>query len=100
MKQIPEEILARMVFKTNSEEHANAVPQLIKLLPVEQQCPDCPQIVKDRVVDIKQRQTPYKHWRAYCLSCKLCKNPDTGKFDISQYDLDAVYRHKLKKSDK
>jgi hypothetical protein len=101
MMQIPPEIEQRLVYKTrkNADDECAAFPQVEKLTPVELTCDSCNKIVVDRRTEIKTHAWPMRHWREYCLSCKMYKNPETGVFDVKAAQAPSFFRnHTLSKN--
>ena len=69
MKDIPEEIKARLVFRkpTAHEEHILPVVN-VKPLP-DTQCNDCDETAPHRR-EFARVTTPFAHWREKCVTCK------------------------------
>lgn len=93
MKQIPPEIEQRIVYKKRKTDDVAAFPQLQKIKPVELNCDSCDKIVVDRRTEIKTYTFPKRHWREYCNTCKMFKNPETGVFDIKITQAPSLFRN-------
>lgn len=93
---IPQEILARCVFKAPKDDESNAIPILVEVKSLARDCDDCGQDGSNRVVHMKHYKKPYSHWRRYCTRCARWKNPLTGAWDMTNNSIDAYYRNNKK----
>lgn len=60
----------------------------VRLKKTQRKCPDCDLIVdSDRRVHINYNSNPINHWKAHCNKCRLCANPETGKFDTTSSEI-------------
>jgi hypothetical protein len=94
----PKFITDRCKIKTNK--HSPHHPRVEEIKPFPKPCEDCGNIV-DRVIEMNIVQSPKPYWRVYCKSCRLYKNPVTGKFEISDSrKLNFVFKTENPKIDK
>ena len=54
-----------------------------KILSNVRACEGCNRQVKDRKVEYKLHQTPKRHWRERCSTCGKTRDPETGKFSLT-----------------
>jgi hypothetical protein len=59
-------------------------------------CSDCDNMVKNRIVSIKQYLFPIKHWRRHCNICNGFEDPRTGKFNLRGIATQNVYNAVLR----
>jgi len=96
-KQIPRNILARLVFQ---EGHLQNEERVKSIVHEPNPCEYCGQMVEDRREIFRQYQSPVPHWRKRCVTCGLFWNPDTEKFDLTAHDSLAFFRTKYTRKDK
>lgn len=75
-------------------------PEIVKVKHQPTNCDDCGRLCPEgRRVERKLHQTAQPHWREYCTTCELYKDPHTGKFDLpklgAHQKFNDFYRVKL-----
>lgn len=66
-----------------------------KFKPQQEVCEDCNLVVENRRVDLwisPEGKKHFAHWKYKCSTCKLYKNPNTGKFDLNHKDAHQVFK--------
>ena len=91
MKQIPKEILSRLVFETPNK-HNDHLNLRIKKVCATAPCESCGmELDAERRVRLQRNQEPKPHWREYCYSCKLVSHGGTNDWQQTQ-ELNAKMR--------
>ena len=70
----------------------------VKIKHQEQPCDDCGLAVTNRRVHITLNTQPIRHYRYYCNKCRLCRNPETGEFDLRPTELTKLQRLRIKEA--
>lgn len=68
---------------------------LYKLVDRPLPCEDCGLLVDvtTRKVRWSKNQHPFMHWKKGCNKCKLYLNPDSGKYEFTQFQINEYYRN-------
>lgn len=87
MKEIPIDIRKRIVFKSahgNSDSDIIHYPPIDHITHAEVICEDCPNLVKDRRIEMKLNVKPTAHWKTTCKNCGKIQHPLTKEFSLDQ----------------
>ena len=80
----PEVIERHGVSMTLESDNNPTIGWCIKnLKTVEEQCNDCGDSVKNRIVQHKLYFSPRKHWRENCKNCQMIRDPYTEEFTLT-----------------
>jgi hypothetical protein len=103
MKELPKEILERIVWKKRTTQWNESDPdEIAEILPLNGVCDDCGrEIETSRTVQCRltKSQAVKSHFKVKCSICNLYRNPDTGKFDLDYQEINSLYRLVLHKKD-
>lgn len=87
MNSMPKEIQDRIIWKKRIHPGDNL--EIKQIIHHPQPCEDCGQTVVNRRVkmSVSQSKTHAAHIKTHCTACKKYKNPVSGKFDCSLYEV-------------
>lgn len=81
----PEDIYrAGQEFQITKDLNPTLAVEIKKMKPVKRNCQHCGLVVTNQVIQKRLLSFPEMHWRETCSSCKMTKNPETGKFDLEE----------------
>jgi Zn finger protein HypA/HybF involved in hydrogenase expression len=89
MNKLPQDIACRCDIKI--KDHLEKITEIAPLGP----CESCGAVLdKERKVEMRMIEYPYKHWRYRCASCGKYKNELTGEYDCDVKTANAICRQK------
>lgn len=90
----------KLIAWRESQPNESVPPEILRIKVQSKNCEDCGRLCPEgRRVECKQHSTGRTHWREYCTTCELYKDPATGKFTLpklgSHQHFISFYRPKL-----
>ena len=79
------------VFELDKDSNQTWAYEVKKLKNTVRKCDYCDDLVKNQVINKRVLFHPEPHWRETCNSCKMTRNPETGKFDIKDIKVAAFF---------
>ena len=93
---LPKEILERITWKETKRTTDPELPTIVRIAPIVKECEQgCGKIIYEHQgYTLAKRLTPINYWQSMCKVCKKYKNPDTGEYNCSLGELNAILKPK------
>lgn len=96
-----EDLKRRLVFRAPRKDEESAPTAVERIIYDVRKCERCENLIDNEdLVLYSKRKTPKPHWSAQCVNCGLYLNPNTGEFNCTRQNKDAILRENLKTKDK
>lgn len=100
--KLPEHIESRVTWTEAPKGQEATLPSIKSIEPIVSECEQgCGKIVdQQQGITIAKRVTPIVYWQTQCKVCKQYKNPNTGAYDCTLADLNAILAPNRRRKDK
>lgn len=100
--KLPEHIESRVTWDDPPSRDYACLPTIKSIAPEIKECEQgCGKIIdQHQGITVAKRVTPVVYWQTQCKVCKQYKNPNTGAYDCTLAELNAILAPNRRHKDK
>jgi hypothetical protein len=90
--KLPDHIASRVTWSETPKTQEAVLPSIVAIAPEIKECENgCGKIIdQHQGITVAKRVTPVEYWQTQCKVCKQFKNPNTGAYDCTLAELNAI----------